>query len=136
MGQMGSYHYAVLDPPLPGCLCSLSSPAGALCAPGDPCRALCPCRDPCRALCSSRGSCCALLWWRTYRICWTCLDWWLCQQSWPGSSLQELRIGRGAEAVQSLEIDWPAKQSPENGLAYMFKVPIKHAHLFLQFHLQ
>merc|ERR1719317_1534920 len=36
---------AVLDPPLPGCLCSLSSPAGALCAPGDACRALCPCRS-------------------------------------------------------------------------------------------
>merc|ERR1712243_189454 len=47
MGQLSHSQHAVLDPPLPDCLCSLSSPAGALCAPGDPCRALCACRDPC-----------------------------------------------------------------------------------------
>merc|ERR1711887_372030 len=93
-GQLSHNQHAVLDPPLPGRLCPLSSPAGALCAPGDPCRALCPCRDPCRALCSS------------------------------GGSLQAVRSGRGSEAVQSLEIDWPAMQSPENGLANMFIVHV------------
>ena len=29
---------------------------------------------------------------------------------------------RGGEAGQSLEIDWPVKQSPEYGLAYICKV--------------
>ena len=38
-------------------------------------------------------------------------------------------------AEQSLEIDWPVKQSPENGLAYMFIVPVSHALFYLQSHL-
>merc|ERR1719347_2213298 len=90
------YVHAVPDPPFPGCLCPVCSPAGALCAPADPCGALC---------------------WRSYRLCWTCLDRWLCQQSRPGSSLQAVSRGDWREAVQSLEIDWPAEQSPKNGLA-------------------
>merc|ERR1711970_813392 len=39
-------------------------------------------------------------------------------------NLQDMLDLPGLEAVQSLEIDWPAMQSPENGLANMFIVHV------------
>merc|ERR1711982_313757 len=101
---MGSYHHAVLDPPLPGCLCSLSSPAGALCAPGDPCRALCPCRDPAEPYVHQEVP--AEPYYGGEPTGYA-------GPAWTGGCVNNL--GQGVpcrnlgeeEAVQSLDIDWP-----------------------------